>query len=198
VRPLLEIENDACESGNLSLFPVKVEVAAHAEVKVQPRRAGVSEEVLAVAADADKFVPDDGATQHRFAYAEDARVEHANCGDAMVQRVRREVTAVQLDFRQLGHAKGSVRCRKLRVEVTMARVPDAEVSQLDRSIRAVLEAQAKRWGAPLLNHLIYARRPSIFKGARMMWSGLDASGLIDGRLVALINRRVALLNGCEF
>jgi hypothetical protein len=80
----------------------------------------------------------------------------------------------------------------------MARVPDADVSQLDRSIRAVLEAQAKRWGAPLLNHVIYARRPPIFKGARMMWSGLDASGLIDGKLTALINRRVAFLNGCEF
>jgi hypothetical protein len=80
----------------------------------------------------------------------------------------------------------------------MARVPDADIDQLDRSIRAVLDAQAKKWGAPLLNHLIYARRPSIFKGARMMWSGLDASGLVDPRLVALINRRVAFLNGCEF
>ena len=80
----------------------------------------------------------------------------------------------------------------------MARVPDADIDQLDRSIRTVLDAQAKKWGAPLLNHMIYARRPSIFKGARMMWSGLDASGLIDPRLVALINRRVAFLNGCEF
>ena len=80
----------------------------------------------------------------------------------------------------------------------MARVPDADVEQLDRSIRAVLDAQAKKWGAPLLNHLIYARRPSIFKAARMMWSGLDASGLIDRHLVPLINRRVAFLNGCEF
>jgi alkylhydroperoxidase family enzyme len=83
-------------------------------------------------------------------------------------------------------------------DAPMARVPDADVDQLDRSVRAVLDAQAKKWGAPLLNHLIYARRPSIFKGARMMWSGLDASGLIDPRLVALINRRVAFLNGCEF
>jgi alkylhydroperoxidase family enzyme len=83
-------------------------------------------------------------------------------------------------------------------DAAMARVPDADVDQLDRSIRAVLDAQAKKWGAPLLNHLVYARRPSIFKGARMMWSGLDASGLIDPRLVALINRRVAFLNGCEF
>jgi len=80
----------------------------------------------------------------------------------------------------------------------MARVPDADVDQLDRSIRAVLDAQAKKWGAPLLNHRIYARRPSIFKGVRMMWSGLEVSGLIDRRLVAMINRRVAFLNGCEF
>jgi alkylhydroperoxidase family enzyme len=83
-------------------------------------------------------------------------------------------------------------------DAPMARVPPADIDQLDRSIRAVLEAQAKKWGAPLLNHLVYARRPSIFKGARMMWSGLDASGLIDPRLVAMINRRVAYLNGCEF
>jgi alkylhydroperoxidase family enzyme len=31
-----------------------------------------------------------------------------------------------------------------------------------------------------------------------MWGGLDASGLLDPRLVALVNRRVAALNGCVF
>ena len=80
----------------------------------------------------------------------------------------------------------------------MVRISEAEISTLNPSIRAVLEAQRKKWGAPLLNHLIYARRPSIFKGARAMWSGIDASGLIDGKLQALVNRRVAYLNGCEF
>ncbi len=80
----------------------------------------------------------------------------------------------------------------------MARIAEAEISTLDPSIRAVLEAQRKKWGAPLLNHLIYARRPSIFKSARGMWSGIDASGLIDDKRQALVNRRVAYLNGCEF
>jgi hypothetical protein len=80
----------------------------------------------------------------------------------------------------------------------MARVQDVDPNAVNPQIRAVLEAQAKKWGGPLLNHLIYARRPSIFKGVRMMWSGLDASALIDPRLVAMINRRVAFLNGCEF
>ena len=80
----------------------------------------------------------------------------------------------------------------------MARVPDVDIENVDGSIKATLDAQTKTWGAPLLNHLIYARRPSIFRGVRAMWTGLDASGLIDARLLALINRRVAFLNGCEF
>jgi hypothetical protein len=80
----------------------------------------------------------------------------------------------------------------------MARITEADITTLDPSILAVLEAQRKKWGAPLLNHLIYARRPTIFKGARVMWSGIDRSGLIDPKLRALVNRRVAYLNGCEF
>ena len=80
----------------------------------------------------------------------------------------------------------------------MARIDGVNSDQVEKPLRVVLEAQTKRWGAPLLNHLIYARRPSIFRAARGMWSGLDSSGLIDPRLVALVNRRVAALNGCVF
>jgi hypothetical protein len=80
----------------------------------------------------------------------------------------------------------------------MARIKGVVTEEADRYTRQVLEAQAKKWGAPLLNHLLYARRPTIFRGARAMWQGIEASGLIDGRLQALLNRRVASLNGCEF
>lgn len=80
----------------------------------------------------------------------------------------------------------------------MARIDDADSGKIDRYARDILKAQKKTWGAPLLNHLIYARRPSIFRGARAMWNGIEASGLIDPRLQALLNRRVAALNGCEF
>jgi AhpD family alkylhydroperoxidase len=31
-----------------------------------------------------------------------------------------------------------------------------------------------------------------------MWGGLDKSGLLDGGLVALVNARVAAINGCVF
>ena len=80
----------------------------------------------------------------------------------------------------------------------MARVANADVEAVEKQITSVLEAQTKTWGAPLLNHLIYARRPTIFRGARAMWTGIDSSGLIAPALRALINRRVAFLNGCEF
>ena len=80
----------------------------------------------------------------------------------------------------------------------MARVKDVNVDKVDGSIRKVFEAQAAKWGGPLLNHLIYARRPSIFRGARAMWTGIDSSALIDDALKALVNRRVASHNGCEF
>jgi hypothetical protein len=80
----------------------------------------------------------------------------------------------------------------------MARIKEVDPEQVDDYARRVLEAQAKKWGAPLLNHLLYARRPTIFRGVRGMWTGIEASGLVEGKLQALINRRVASINGCEF
>ena len=81
----------------------------------------------------------------------------------------------------------------------MARIEGVDPARVDEEyISRVFAAQSKAWGAPLLNHLVYARRPSIFRGVRAMWAGLEASGLLDPGLVALVNRRVAALNGCAF
>ena len=80
----------------------------------------------------------------------------------------------------------------------MTRINGVDPHQADGAIKAVFAAQTKIWGAPLLNHLVYARRPTIFRGVRAMWTGISASGLIDERLQALVNRRVAALNGCAF
>ena len=80
----------------------------------------------------------------------------------------------------------------------MARIGGVDPNRAQGPIRAVFEAQIKKWEAPLLNHLLYARRPTIFRGVRAMYAGLDSSGLIDAKLVSLINRRVAAINGCGF
>lgn len=80
----------------------------------------------------------------------------------------------------------------------MQRIPGITLDSAEPRIRKVLDAQAKRWGGPLLNHLVYARRPQIFRAVRGMWSGIEESGLIEASLQALVNRRVASLNHCEF
>lgn len=80
----------------------------------------------------------------------------------------------------------------------MARIEGIDPAAADEAARRVFAAQAERWGAPLGNQLIYARRPTIFRGVRGMWGGLEGSGLLDPRLVALVNRRAAAINRCEF
>jgi hypothetical protein len=80
----------------------------------------------------------------------------------------------------------------------MARIPGVDPSSPDPALRATFEAQSRRWGAPLLPFLYYGRRPTIFRAVRGMWAAIDDSGLVDGGLKALLNRRVAALNGCAF
>lgn len=80
----------------------------------------------------------------------------------------------------------------------MSRIPGIDPAQAGGYIGRVLAAQAEIWGAPLNNHLLYARRPDLFRAVRGMWSALGSGTLLNGALVALINRRVASLNGCVF
>jgi len=80
----------------------------------------------------------------------------------------------------------------------MPRIPEVDPAATAGYTAAVLKAQTELWGAPLNNHLLYAHRPDLFKAVRGMWTGLDAEGLLGTALVALVNRRVASLNGCVF
>jgi len=78
------------------------------------------------------------------------------------------------------------------------RIPGIDLEDADARTSAVLKAQSKKWGGPLINHLVYARIPAIFKAVRGMWSGLGESALLSEKLVVLVNRRVAILNNCPF
>lgn len=80
----------------------------------------------------------------------------------------------------------------------MTRVSGIDPKDAAPSLQAVFAAQVAAWGEPLEPYLIYARRPSIFLAVRAMWEALDASGLVDGPLKALVCRRVASRNGCPF
>ena len=78
------------------------------------------------------------------------------------------------------------------------RIKGIEIEDADGRTAAVLQAQAKKWGAPLVNHTVYAKNREIFRAVRGMWGGLDQSGLLPGTLVAMVNRRVAFHNHCPF
>ena len=78
------------------------------------------------------------------------------------------------------------------------RISGVEVTDAEPRVSAVLKAQAEKWGRPLINHLVYARIPALFRAVRGMWSGLNTSGLLSESLIALVNRRVAILNQCPF
>ena len=80
----------------------------------------------------------------------------------------------------------------------MSRVEGVNPEQSDGYTGKVFAAQARAWGGPLLNHLVYARRPALFKAVRGMWGALDRDGILGAELVSLVNRRVAQLNGCVF
>jgi alkylhydroperoxidase family enzyme len=80
----------------------------------------------------------------------------------------------------------------------MARVRGVDRQSVDASTEKAFAGQEKKWGTVLAPYPVYARRPTIFKAVQGMWVALAQSGLIDRGLVALVNRRVASLNGCVF
>jgi alkylhydroperoxidase family enzyme len=66
-------------------------------------------------------------------------------------------------------------------------------------VREVLDEQRTRYGAPLYPYLFYARNPAHFRAAQGMWTGLQQeTKRVPGTFRALLNRRVASWNGCEF
>ncbi len=79
------------------------------------------------------------------------------------------------------------------------RIPPIDVETLADDLREVLEAQSKLHGTPLYPYLFYARNPAYFRAAQAMWTALQQeTKRVPGALRALLNRRVASWNGCEF
>ena len=79
------------------------------------------------------------------------------------------------------------------------RIPPVDVETLPDDLRETLEEQRKLHGAPLYPYLFYARNPAYFRAARGMWTALQQeTKRVPVGLRALLNRRVAWWNGCEF
>ena len=79
------------------------------------------------------------------------------------------------------------------------RIPPVDVETLPGDLRETLEEQEKLRGAPLYPYLVYARNPAYFRAAKAMWAALQQeTKRVPAALRALLNRRVAAWNGCEF
>jgi alkylhydroperoxidase family enzyme len=79
------------------------------------------------------------------------------------------------------------------------RIPPVAVETLPDDLRETLVEQEKLRGAPLYPHLFYARNPAYFRAAKAMWAALQQeTKRVPVTLRALLNRRVASWNGCEF
>jgi alkylhydroperoxidase family enzyme len=79
------------------------------------------------------------------------------------------------------------------------RIPPVDVETLPDDLRDTLDEQRKLRGAPLHPYLFYARNPAYFRAARAMWAAMQQeTKRVPPALRALLNRRVAWWNGCEF
>ena len=79
------------------------------------------------------------------------------------------------------------------------RIAPVDIETLPDELRKTLEEQRKLYGAPLYPYLFYARNPAFFRAAQRMWTTLQQETTrVPGALRALLNRRVAWWNGCEY
>jgi alkylhydroperoxidase family enzyme len=100
-------------------------------------------------------------------------------------------------------AASAVRSRQTLKEVLMlegkTRIPPVDEGTLPDDLRETLEEQRNLRGAPLHPYLFYARNPAYFRAAKAMWAALQQeTKRVPAALRALLNRRVASWNGCEF
>ena len=79
------------------------------------------------------------------------------------------------------------------------RIPPVNEETFPEDLRETLDEQRKLRGEPLYPYLFYARNPAYFRAATAMWTALQQeTKRVPGTLRALLNRRVAWWNGCEF
>ena len=79
------------------------------------------------------------------------------------------------------------------------RIPPVDIEAVPDDLRKTLEEQRKLYGAPLYPYLFYARNPAYFRAAQLMFATMQQEmKRVPATLRALLNRRVAAWNGCEF
>jgi alkylhydroperoxidase family enzyme len=68
----------------------------------------------------------------------------------------------------------------------------------DPILQDVYAKEQEAFGFVLNTTRVMAQRPGILRAAKQLSAAIDRSGLLPKELIALVNLRVALINGCPF
>ena len=80
----------------------------------------------------------------------------------------------------------------------MPRVREIDQPGDDPILTELYEKEQEAFGFVLNTTRVMAQRPGILRAAKQFGAAIDKSGLLPKELVALVNLRVALINGCPF
>jgi alkylhydroperoxidase family enzyme len=80
----------------------------------------------------------------------------------------------------------------------MPRVREIETDGGHPALGRVFAEDRERYGSPLNTSKVLAHCPEVLEAARGLSNALERSGRLPAALRALVNLRVALLNGCPF
>lgn len=80
----------------------------------------------------------------------------------------------------------------------MPRIPEVPLPAKDPLARELFARNVAEYGFVLNTSRVYGRRPTIMRGMAQLQEGINASGLLEGALKALVCVRVAQINGCPF
>jgi alkylhydroperoxidase family enzyme len=80
----------------------------------------------------------------------------------------------------------------------MPRVREIEDPGDDRVLREIFDREREMFGDLLNPTKIMAHCPPILRAAKMLGASIEQSGQLPKALLALVNFRVASINGCPF
>jgi hypothetical protein len=80
----------------------------------------------------------------------------------------------------------------------MPRVSEIDEPGDDPILTELYDKERETFGFVLNTTRVQAHRPGILRAAKQLGLAVDRSGLLGPQLQALLNVRVALINGCPF
>lgn len=80
----------------------------------------------------------------------------------------------------------------------MPRVREIEHDEGNPILKEIFAKEREAFGSLFNTTKVFAHCPPILKAAKQLSAAVEASGLLDPQLRALVYLRVALINGCPF